>query len=502
MWITPEHMWITPEHMWTPPNTCGRGTENGRLVYNRGSVTQHEVCMSEHRWIFLLVGPLVAAFMFLLLQYFGWASPACWTGAITVLCAIWWIFEPVPIPVTSLLPLALMPLVGVLTPKEVGESYGGPLILLLLGGFILSTAMAKSGAHLRIALTMVNLFGGSSSKRLVFGFMSASALLSMWISNTATTLMLLPVAIAVLEKSEDKDLAIPLLLGVAYASSVGGIGTPIGTPPNLVFREIYTQTTGNSVSFLEWMTWGIPVVLIFLPILGLWLTRSLKFQGAIDMPEVGIWKIDERRVFIIFSCTALAWITREAPFGGWRTWLDLPGANDASVALVAVVVMFLVPNGRGGKLLDWETAERIPWGMLILFGGGLAIAKAFVVSGLSSALGELLADLASWPIILMMAILCLTITFMTEVTSNTATTTLLMPILAAAALAAQLDPALLMVPAAMSASCAFMLPVATTPNTIMFSTGRFSIKTMAKEGFVLNLIGVVVISLVCFGMLT
>jgi len=458
--------------------------------------------MSENRWVFLVVGPLLAAFLFFLLQFFNWASPACWTAAITVLCALWWIFEPVPIPVTSLLPLAVMPMVGVLTPKEVGESYGSPLILLLLGGFILSTAMAKSGAHLRIALTMVNLFGGSSSKRLVFGFMAASALLSMWISNTATTLMLLPVALAVLEKSKDKNLAIPLLLGIAYAASLGGIGTPIGTPPNLVFREIYMQNTGTEVSFLEWMSWGIPVVLIFLPIMAIWLTRSLKFQGSIDMPKVGVWQVDERRVFIIFSLTALAWISRIQPFGGWSDWLDLPGANDASVALIAVVAMFLVSNGKGGKLLDWETAERIPWGMLILFGGGIAIAKAFMVSGLSTAMGELLADLATWPIILMMVILCLTITFMTEVTSNTATTTLLMPILAAAAFAAHIDPTLLMVPAAMSASCAFMLPVATTPNTIMFSTGRFSIKTMVKEGFVLNLIGVVVISLICFALLS
>lgn len=457
--------------------------------------------MSVNRWYFLAAGPLIAASLFFFLQNFNWDSPACWTAAITSLCAFWWIFEPVPIPVTSLLPLALFPLVGVLTPAEVGASYGSSLVLLLLGGFILSTAMAKSGAHLRIALTMVNLFGGSSSKRLVYGFMAASALLSMWISNTATTLMLLPVALAVLEKSADKNLAIPLLLGIAYAASIGGIGTPIGTPPNLVFREIYMQNTGTEVSFLEWMSWGIPVVLIFLPLMAIWLTRSLKFQGSIDLPHIGTWQIDERRVFIVFSLTALAWVTRIQPFGGWSGWLDLPGANDASVALIAVVIMFLVPNGRGGKLLDWETAEKIPWGMLILFGGGIAIAKAFVVSGLSAALGDQLAELASWPVIAMMAILCLTITFMTEITSNTATTTLLMPILAAAAFAAQIDPTLLMVPAAMSASCAFMLPVATTPNTIMFSTGRFSIKTMVKEGFVLNLIGVVVISLVCYAML-
>jgi sodium-dependent dicarboxylate transporter 2/3/5 len=357
--------------------------------------------------------------------------------------------------------------------------------------------MSRSGAHLRIALTMVRLFGGHSSRTLVFGFMSASALLSMWISNTATTLMLLPVALAVLEKSEDKLLATPLLLGIGYAASLGGIGTPIGTPPNLVFREIYTLNTGHEVSFLEWMSWGVPVVVIFLPAMAFWLTRHLHFKGDVDMPQVGRWASDEKRVFIIFSLTALAWITRKQPFGGWSELLGMPTANDASVALVAVVLMFIVPNGKGEKLLDWDTATKIPWGMLILFGGGIAIAKAFVVSGLSTALGALLAGIAVWPVVLMIAVLCFCITFMTEMTSNTATTTLLMPILAAAGIAAGIDPALLMVPAAMSASCAFMLPVATAPNTIMFSTGRFSTRTMVREGFALNLIGIAVITLVC-----
>jgi sodium-dependent dicarboxylate transporter 2/3/5 len=348
---------------------------------------------------------------------------------------------------------------------------------------------------------MVNLFGGTSSRRLVFGFMAAAAVLSMWISNTATTLMLLPVALAVLEKSEDDELAIPLLLGIAYAASVGGIGTPIGTPPNLLFREIFFQNTGTEIGFLTWMTWGVPVVVLMVPIIGLWLTRKLHFKGNFEMPEVGKWQTDERRVFIIFSLTALAWITRSQPFGGWSTWLDLPAANDASVALIAVVIMFLVPNGKGDRLLDWESAGQIPWGMLILFGGGIALAKAFVVSGLSSALGELLSGIAGWPIVFVIAVICLTITFLTEMTSNTATTALMMPILAAAALAAGIEPELLMVPAAMSASCAFMLPVATAPNTIMFSTGRFPIKVMAREGLALNLIGAVVVTAVCVTLL-
>ena len=407
-------------------------------------------------FIGLTLGPLLAAVAFFTLQSFSWQETACWTAAITIICAVWWIFEPIPIPATSLIPLATLPIIGVLTPAQVGEAYGSPLVLLLMGGFILSTAMEKSGAHRRVALGMVNLFGGNSSRRLVFGFMAASAVLSMWISNTATTLMLLPVALAVIERSDDDNLAIPLLLGIAYAASVGGIGTPIGTPPNLVFREIYWENTGIEIGFLTWMSWGVPVVLIFVPIIALWLTRRLNHQGHVDMPKVGAWQTEERRVFLVFAFTALAWITRSQPFGGWKTWLDVPGANDASVALLAVVAMFLIPNGKGSRLLDWETAGRIPWGMLILFGGGIAIAKAFIVSGMSAALGNALAGIAGWPILAMMAVICLCITFLTEMTSNTATTTLMMPILAAAAIAAGIAPEALMVPAAMSASCAFM----------------------------------------------
>jgi sodium-dependent dicarboxylate transporter 2/3/5 len=449
-------------------------------------------------FIGLTLGPLLAVMAFLTLQHLGWPASACWTAAVTVICAVWWIFEPIPIPVTSLIPLATLPIIGVLTPAQVGEAYGSPLVLLLMGGFILSTAMEKSGAHRRIALGMVNLFGGNSSRRLVFGFMAAAAVLSMWISNTATTLMLLPVALAVIERSDDDNLAIPLLLGIAYAASVGGIGTPIGTPPNLVFREIYWENTGIEIGFLTWMSWGVPVVLIFVPIIALWLTRRLNHEGQIDMPKVGAWQTEERRVFIVFALTALAWVTRSQPFGGWKTWLDVPGANDASVALLAVIAMFLIPNGKGSRLLDWETASRIPWGMLILFGGGIAIAKAFVISGMSAALGEALAGIAGWPILAMMAVICLCITFLTEMTSNTATTTLMMPILAAAAIAAGVPPESLMVPAAMSASCAFMLPVATAPNTIVFSTGRFTTSRMAREGAALNFVGVIVISVMCY----
>ena len=444
-----------------------------------------------------MLGPALACLTYLLLQLSGWDHLACYTGAISALCATWWIFEPVPIPATSLVPIALLPLFGVLSPAEVGASYGSPLVLLLMGGFILSTAMERSGAHLRVALYMVNLFGGSSSRRLVMGFMAAAATLSMWISNTATALMLLPVALAVIERSKDPKLAVPLLLGIAYAANIGGIGTPIGTPPNLIFREIYQQTTGEEVLFLTWMSWGVPAVLMLTPLAALWATRHLTHQGQVEMPVVGQWQTDEKRVFTVFVLTAVAWMTRGQPFGGWSTWLDLKGANDASVALVAVVCMFLIPNGKGERLLDWETAAKIPWGMLILFGGGIAIAKAFVVSGLSAALGNALVGITTWHIIFIIGVICLTITFLTEMTSNTATTALMMPILAAGAVAAGIEPALLMVPAAMSASCAFMLPVATAPNTIVFSTGRFTTMKMVREGLVLNFIGLTVITLIC-----
>jgi sodium-dependent dicarboxylate transporter 2/3/5 len=450
--------------------------------------------VDRHRTLLLLAGPLAGAIGAAIMLQTGWATDAVWTVFVTVWVVVWWISEPVPIPATSLLPLGLLPLLGVLPQAEVARAYGSPLILLLLGGFILSTAMERSGAHRRVALTMVNLFGGGSSRRLVFGFMAASAVLSMWISNTATTLMLLPVALAVLEKADDRHLATPLLLGIAFAASLGGIGTPIGTPPNLIFMQVYRNETGTEISFLQWMSWGVPVVLLFLPLMALWLTRRLAPEGRIAVPEVGPWQTAEARVMTVFALTALAWITRKEPFGGWSSWFGLPGANDAAVAFVAVVAMFVIPDGRGRRLLDWETAERIPWGMLLLFAGGIAIASAFEATGISVALGELLSGLSDLPLIVVILMICLTITFLTEMTSNTATTTLMMPILAAAAIGAGLEPTTLMVPAAMSASCAFMLPVATAPNAIMFGSGRFTTRVMAREGFALNLVGAAIIT--------
>lgn len=449
-----------------------------------------------NRWL-LPLGPVLALAIYFMLSTSGWEFAPAATAGITFLCALWWIFEPIPIPFTSLMPLALFPLLGILTPNQVGQAYGSPLILLLLGGFMISTAMADSGAHRRIALYMVNLFGGGSARGLVLGFMTASAVLSMWISNTATTLMLLPVALAVLERA-DRQLAIPLLLGVAYAASIGGMGTPIGTPPNLIFMQVYGDQFGQTPSFPEWMSWGLPVVIIMIPITGIWLTRGVKLSRRVKLPPVGQWTAAEKRVLSLFALTAFMWITRQAPFGGWSQWFGLPHANDASVALIAVIVMAIAPDGEGGRLLRWESARKIPWGVLLLFGGGIAIASAFMQSGLADHIASQLGVLATLPVWLMILMICLIVTFLTEMTSNTATTSLLMPLLAAASVATGIDPYLLMIPAAMSASCAFMLPVATAPNAVIYGSGQVTVKDMAKAGLALNLAGAVVISIVCF----
>lgn len=445
----------------------------------------------------LFIGPALALFLHFWLLGNDWSFAASATAAITLLCALWWIFEPIPIPFTSLLPLALFPLLQVLTPAQVGQAYGSPLILLLLGGFLISEAMADSGAHKRLALFMVNLFGGSSARALVLGFMTASAGLSMWISNTATTLMLLPVALAVLAHA-DRRLAVPLLLGIAYAASIGGIGTPIGTPPNLVFMQVYENQFGDPPTFPAWMLFALPVVFIMVPIAGLWLTRGVKLSKPVELPQVGAWQPVERRVLIVFFITAMAWVTRSAPFGGWSTWFGLPGASDASVALLAAVAMAMLPAGNGQPLLRWEAAKRIPWEVLILFGAGITIASAFIDSGLADKIAEQMDILTKVPTWMMILMICLSVTFMTEVTSNTATSSLLMPLLASAAVVMDINPMLLMVPAAMSASCAFMLPVATAPNAVIYGSGRVTVKDMARNGLVLNLVGSIVISAVCY----
>lgn len=460
--------------------------------------------------IALFGGPILALLAGFSMYSIGMPVAAAQTLAVTTLCIVWWIFEPIPIPATSLIPLALLPLLGVIDRTGLSGAYGHPLILLLLSGFLLSTALEKNGAHRRLALGLLNAIGGHSSRRVVIGFMAVAALLSMWISNTATALMMLPVAMAVLEKAPDERLRVPLLLGIAYGCSIGGMGTPIGTPPNVVFMGIYEEATGRTVSFLEWMTWALPIVLVLFPLSAIWLTRNLRNTGGeshpdtgVELPKLGAWQSAEIRVLVVFAITALLWVTRTGPFGGWASVLGVGYSNDAMVGFAGVVALFLMDNGRGTgeKLLDWETAEKIPWGILLLFAGGLAIAAAFSSSGLSQSIGNALKGVALLHPLVVMLVLCTTVTFLTEATSNTATTNILMPIAAATAVAAAIDPRLLMIPVALSASCAFMLPVATPPNVIVFSTGQVPISRMIREGFALNILGIVVIAFGLYALL-
>ncbi|MDA8976834.1 SLC13 family permease [bacterium] len=432
---------------------------------------------------------------------------------VTILSALWWMFEAIPIPIASLAPIALLPLFGVLDAKTaVAQSYGHPLILLLLGGFFLSKGMERSGVHRRLALGMVRLCGAKGGdearpKFLMLGFMLAAAVLSMWISNTATTLMLLPIALAVLagdQKSEGENpLAAPLMMAIAYAASVGGLGSPIGTPPNLVFIDQYKEATGREMTFTQWMAYGVPVIIVMLPLMWLWLSRKQSGMMKFSLPAAGAWRPAERRTLVVFGLTAVAWMTRVEPFGGWSGWLGLTGANDASVAFVGVMILFLIPDGSGrkgesGRLLDWDSCKNVPWGVLLLFSGGICLATGIKVSGLSAQIAGALGGVGTLPVLALVLTVCLLMTFLTELTSNTASTILIMPILASVALSNEIDPLVVMLPAALSASCAFMLPVATAPNAVVFGSGHLTVPGMMREGVVLNFIGVAVISFYCW----
>jgi len=442
--------------------------------------------------------------------------------------ACWWVSESLPIAATSLLPLAVFPLAGVLSPAVAAAGYAHRFIVLLGAGFMVALTLEAHGLHRRLALGIMKRIG-TSPARVMVSFMAATAGLSMWISNTATTLMMLPIAMAVLGHSTDSGeesevdsespngrYTIALLLGVAFASNIGGIATPIGTPPNLIMVGVYAEVTGKTVNFAQWLAWGLPFVLLFVPITGWWLYHSAKLPAdfALADPsqlermqrELPVMSRAERRVLVIFSLTALAWITRAGvDFGswgslaGWQAWFPKgTEVDDSTVAVISALVMFCVPVGDGteARLLEWRVAKHIPWGLLLLFGGGISLARGFEASGLSAAIGHGLSGFTSLPLVWLVLLIALCVTFLTEVTSNTATTTLLMPILAAASVAAAIDPKLLMVPAAMSASCAFMLPVATAPNAIVFGSGRVPILAMVRRGFVLNLIGAVLVTAV------
>jgi len=442
------------------------------------------------------------------------------------LMACFWVSEVIPIPATSLIPLVMFPLLGILNTGEVAPSYADKMIMLLMGGFFIATVIEKVHLHKRIALNVINTIG-TSPKQILLGFMVATAFLSMWISNTATTLMMLPIALAVvaqLEKNHGiKGIGTAFMLAIAYSASVGGVGTPIGTPPNLIMLSQYNSVIAdnpgqwNEISFASWMMVGIPLVIIIVGLMWVYMTSiKYKFPTAKDegssqlikneLDSLGTMSYPEKVTMVLFIITSLLWIFRQTivlgpiHIVGWSNLIGLEKyVDDTTVAMFMALVMFSFPIGEGKKLLDWNTAKKIPWGLLLLFGGGIALAEAFKMTGLSSWLGaNLESAISGFPIILMLAIICFFMTFLTEITSNTAVTTVMMPILAITAISLGVSPALLMMPAAISASFAFMLPVATAPNAIMYSTEKFTIAEMAKTGFFLNLMGVAIVTIMMY----
>ena len=442
------------------------------------------------------LGPLIAFIMFLVAMHFGMPREAAWTLGVTIWVAWWWITEAIPIPAASLLPFVLLPLGGILPFQHATLAFGNHVIILFMAAFMLARGIEHSGVHERIALSLVTKLGGTNGKLIVFAFMGAVAFLSMWISNTAAVLALLPVAIAIATATGNKRFQMALLLGLAYAASLGGVATLIGTPPNLVFASVYQTFSGTEMSFMRWMGYGLPIVLLGLPLVAIWLTRGLRLSEPVQLKAIGPFNSHEKRALTVFGAVVLLWITRLEPFGGWSSWFNLPMVGDATVALAGVVAMFLVGDKQGGRLLTWERAVDIPWGVLLLFAGGICLAEGFMQSGLSDIIGEALAAYTALPVWLLVLLLGLSVSFLTEITSNTATATLLMPILASTALAAGLPIELLMIPAVVACSCAFCLPVATPPNSIVFSSGLITIKEMAREGAVLNVILACVTTLV------
>lgn len=455
------------------------------------------------RTFFLILGPSAAIVVGLATAASGLPPAACKTAAIATLCALWWVTEPISLAATAVIPFALLPMAGVMSHKEVSSAYGNSIVLLLLSGFVLSKLLEESGAHRRLALLMIRLVGGTSHRRVVFAFMVATAALSMWIANTAVALMMLPIVAAVYDSEEHASLAVPLLLGICYAANIGGMGTPIGTPPAAVFVAAYEQTTGQEVGFLDWMKLGVPAIVILVPCAWLIVTRGMVKGTPVVLQARGAWRRGELLVLVLFAATALAWITREGPWGGWTAWFGVVDENgkalagDSTVGLFFVALAFVIPDGTGRSLLTWDMVARIPWGLLVLVGGGIALANGFTTSGLSESMGQALSEVAGWPLFLTIPIICLVGSLMTEFASNTATATLLMPILAAAAFSVGMEPGMLMMPAVWSVACAFMLPVATGPNAIVYGSGRISITRMVKAGFMLNVLAVVVVSLLC-----
>lgn len=458
--------------------------------------------MDNKPYRFLLwLAPSLALFVGLLTMQMGSTLPIAVTVGLTIWVGIWWIFETIPIPFTSLIPFVVLPAFNIIDFKQASSSFGNHVIILLMAAFLLAKGLEHSQAHRRIAFSIIKFIGGTSAFRIVLAFMTASAFLSMWMSNTATVLALMPVAVAVSSASNDKRFSIALLLGLAYSASIGGVGTLIGTPPNVIFASVFEQNTGKEYNFVDWMKIGVPIVIVMIPLVAVWLTRGIRLQQSISLPQMGRWSISEKRALSIFGFVVFLWITRKTPYGGWSELFSITGIGDVTIAIFGAVLMAIVKGDKQQPLLQWEQAKTIPWDMLLLFSGGICLAKGFSASGLSEAIGQSLSSVMAMQLFLVMLLVCLSLSFLTEVTSNTATATLFMPILASVATVQGIPIELIMIPAVVSCSFAFCLPVATAPNSVVFATGKVTVKDMAKQGIGLNIIGAVVVSSLCYWLL-
>ncbi len=482
---------------------------------------------TEKGLIAKIFGFVLAPAIFLILIFFTKLEPgnpqATYTLAVALLMAIWWVTEVVPLAVTALLPIVLFPIFGIMNGKDVSATYFNHVIFLFIGGFMVALAMQRWNLHKRIALKIL-MFTGTSPARILLGFMFATAFLSMWISNTATAMMMVPILLSIIQNLEEhinkKELqkySIGLLLGIAYSASIGGIATLVGTPPNLSFVRIFQIMfpAAPEISFATWFIFALPISIVIFIIVWVYLyfifrpktswkneMKAISFKK--EYKKLGAASYEEKVVFVAFVSLAILWLTRSGiVIGDFRIlgWSSLfPQAsffNDGTVAIMVSIILFIIPskNQKGTRLMDWPTASKIPWNIVLLFGGGFALATGFKESGLSLWFGEQLSGMAGVSPILVIFIIAIGMTFLTELTSNTATTEMLLPVLAGLSVSVNVNPLLFMIPATISASMAFMLPVATPPNAIIFGSNRITVMQMAKNGFVLNIIGAIVITL-------
>ena len=458
---------------------------------------------------FGLIFGAIFFFSFIFFEEKGGMSRAAWlTAAVAIMMTVWWITEAVPIYITGVIPLIIFPLLNIFDIKEIAASYAHPLVLLFLGGFIIAAAMESSGLHKRVALKILSFFGTSPSK-IIAGFMFTTGMLSMWVSNTASTIMMLPIALSVIsmlsseEKTEDRKFAIPLLLSIAYAASVGGIATLIGTPTNIMLASILSDNYNYQISFIDWFIVGFPITIIMLPLIWFFMTKiifkvSNNASQALEKTittikkTIGKTSLKEKVVAVIFILTATLWMFR-------KLINDVIGLNlnDTSIGLFGALLLFIIPINKNERACDWKTANKIPWGVLLLVGGGIALSKAFKSSGLAYWLGGFSNYFYGIELYLLILIFVALIIFVTELNSNTATVATFIPILIVFALGLGANPLYFIIPTTIASSCAFMLPIATPPNAVIFGSGKININDMIRSGIILNIVSTFTITLVC-----